>query len=105
MVHEDVVQLVQKIGVPLPTAGGWGKEGRPTSRGWREGRMSSGRIAVGLVALWLAVFGVLLAWTFVMYRLFQEGQAVVGAAVGLALPVAVTLVSLLAWGTSSEERA
>jgi len=66
--------------------------------------MSRDRIAVGLVALWLAVIAVLLGWTFAMYRLFQEGQAVVGAAVGLALPAAVTLVSLLAWGTSSEER-
>ncbi|MBI3648628.1 MAG: hypothetical protein HY240_07770 [Actinobacteria bacterium] len=65
--------------------------------------MTSGRIAVGLVALWLAVIGVLLGWTFAMYRLFQEGQAVIGAAVGLALPAAATLVSLLAWGTSSEE--
>ncbi len=65
--------------------------------------MTSGRIAVGLVALWLAVIGVLLGWTFAMYRLFQEGQAVVGTAVGLALPATVTLVSLLAWGTSREE--
>jgi len=31
-----------------------------------------------------------------MYRLFQEGQALIGAAVGLALPAAMTLVSLLA---------
>ncbi len=65
--------------------------------------MASGRIAVGLVALWLTVAGVLLGWAFAMYRLFQEGQAVVGAAVGLALPAAVTLVALLAWGTSSKE--
>lgn len=66
-------------------------------------RMARGRIAVGLVALWLTVIGVLLGWTFAMYRLFQEGQAVIGAAVGVALPAAVTLVSLLAWGTSSED--
>ena len=65
--------------------------------------MTSARIAVGLAALWLIAIGVLLGWTFAMYRLFQEGQAVIGAVVGLALPAAVTLVSLLAWGTSSEE--
>ncbi|MBI2237420.1 MAG: hypothetical protein HYU54_02700 [Actinobacteria bacterium] len=66
--------------------------------------MTRDRLAVGLVALWLTVAGVLLGWTFAMYRLFQEGQAVIGAAVGLSLPAAVTLVSLLAWGTTSEER-
>ncbi len=66
--------------------------------------MSRERIAVGLAAVWLAVIGLLIGWTFAMYRLFQEGQAVIGAAVGLALPAAVTLVSLLAWGTSLEER-
>lgn len=103
MVHEDVVQLVQRIGVPLPPAGGWEKQGA-ANVAWMEGRMSSGRIAVGVVALWLAVVGALLGWTFAMYRLFQESQVVIGAAVGLALPAAVTLVSLLAWGTSSEER-
>lgn len=65
--------------------------------------MVGGRVAVGLVALWLTVIGVLLAWTFAMYRLFQEGQAVIGAALGLALPAAVTLVALLSWGTSSKE--
>lgn len=65
--------------------------------------MASGRLAVGLVALWLSVIGVLLGWTFAMYRLFQEGQAVIGAALGLALPAAVTLFSLLAWATSSGE--
>jgi len=65
--------------------------------------MSRDRIAVGLVALWLTMIGVLLAWTFAMYRLFQEGQAVIGAVVGLALPLAVTLVSVLAWATSSQE--
>lgn len=65
--------------------------------------MASGRIAFGLVALWLTVAGALLGWTFAMYRLFQEGQAVIGAVVGLALPTAVTLVSLLAWGTTSED--
>lgn len=67
-------------------------------------QIAGGRIAVGLVALWLTVIGVLLGWTFAMYRLFQEGQAVIGAVVGLALPAAVTLVSLLAWGTSWEDR-
>jgi hypothetical protein len=68
------------------------------------GRMASSGTAVGLVALWLTVAGILLGWTFAMYRLFQEGQAVIGAVVGMALPAAVTLVSLLAWGTTSEER-
>jgi hypothetical protein len=64
--------------------------------------MTSGRIVVGLLALWLTVGGVLLGWTFAMYRLFQEDQAVIGAAVGLALPLGVTLISLLAWATRSE---
>lgn len=70
-----------------------------------EGRTVAGsRVAVGLVALWLTVAGVLLAWTFAKYRLFQEGQAVIGAAVGLSLPAAVTSVSLLGWSSTSEER-
>lgn len=70
-----------------------------------EGRtVAESRVAVGLVALWLTVAGVLLAWTFAMYRLFQEDQAVMGAVVGLSLPAAVTLVALLAWSTTSEER-
>lgn len=71
--------------------------------GMRSEGMVGGRIAVGLVALWLTVIGVLLAWTFAMYRLFQEGQAVIGGAVGIAVPAAVALITLLAWGTSRDE--
>lgn len=64
--------------------------------------MSSGRVAAGLAALWLTVIGLLIGWTWAMYRLFQEGEAVFGAVVGLAVPGAATFISLLAWGMRSE---
>lgn len=65
--------------------------------------MSRHRVVVGLVALWLTVIGSLLGWTFAMHRLFLAGEAVIGAIVGVALPLAVALVSVLAWAVGSEE--
>lgn len=64
--------------------------------------MSSGRMAAGFVTLWLTVIGLLIGWTWAMYRLFQEGEPELGAVVGLAVPAAVALVSVLAWATRSE---
>ncbi|MBI4259213.1 MAG: hypothetical protein HY658_01485 [Actinobacteria bacterium] len=65
-------------------------------------RRSSGRTLVGLVALWVTAIGILIGWTWAMFRLFQEGEPVAGGVVGLAMPGAVTLISLLAWATRPE---
>ncbi len=64
--------------------------------------MGTGRVVAAVVSFWLLVAGGLTAWTWAMYRLFQEGQAVLGAVVGMAVPAAVTAVSLVAWGTTRE---
>lgn len=66
--------------------------------------MGAGRIVSAVVSLWLLVAGGLTVWTWAVYRLFQEGQAVLGAVVGIAVPTAVTAVSLVAWGTTREVR-
>lgn len=65
--------------------------------------MSTSRTVGGLITLWLTVIGAFIGWTWAMYRLFQEREPVAGALVGLALPAAVTVVSVIAWATRREE--